>query len=117
MTRKNAERQESLNYLNTLIKRGDTIYTVLRSVSRSGMQRTLDLYAIVDGQPMYLSGHAAKVADLRRNKEGAIVISGCGTDVGFEAVYNLSMAMFCRDAEGNYKYDHDSAYALKHSWL
>src|SRR5476651_1853736 len=38
------ERTEAIKHLRTLIKPGDTVYTVLRHVSRSGMTRGIDCY-------------------------------------------------------------------------
>ncbi len=104
---------ESLKVLHDIIKKGDTVYTVLRHVSRSGMQRRIDAYVIKDNIPRWISYHVANVTGYKvhRDKQG-ITINSCGMDMGFNLVYNLSMAMFCPD-----KYDHDSAYALKQEWL
>lgn len=77
------------------LKPGDTVYTVLRHVSRSGMLRIVSLYAIVDGAPQWLDGWASRLTGiaLDRQREG-LRMGGCGTDMGFEAVYNLSWALW-----------------------
>ena len=106
MTRK--EFQENLN-----LKRGETVHCILRHVSRSGMQRVIQLVVFRKNQPLWIGYAAAKLLGYRydENREG-IIVGGCGMDMGFHLVYNLSNALFCLK-----KYDHDSAYALKHSWL
>jgi hypothetical protein len=41
-----AEVEQAREGLGRLVKSGDTIYTVLRSLSRSGMLRRIDLFTI-----------------------------------------------------------------------
>lgn len=60
MTRKDAERQKAIEKLRLFIKPGDRIFTILRSVSRSGMSRTIDLVAMRDGEPVNIGFTAAK---------------------------------------------------------
>lgn len=92
-----------------LLAPGATVYTVLRHVSRSGMQRRLDLYTIADNKPVYLTSYAATVLDWPHPRDGGktgLVVNGCGMDMGFHAVHSLSSALF---GTGD-KY-------LKHEWL
>lgn len=103
---------EARNALLEMLGPGSVVYTVLRHVSASGMSRRIDLYTIIDNKPRYLSGYAAKVLGDRLHKDGGIVVGGCGMDMGFHLVNNLSIALFCPG-----KYEHDGAYALKHEWL
>mgnify|MGYP001037852508 CR=1 FL=1 len=90
-----------------LIPSGSTVYTVLRSVSRSGMFRRIDLYAIDNsprtlelnnGRPLlrYLSGYAAVVMGIPRAPNGkqGLGTTGCGMDMGFNMVDNLRAALF-----------------------
>lgn len=80
---------------------GDTVYTVLRHRSGSGMMRVIDLFVIRkdrwSGQmrPWFI-GHLAAQAmgDLYdRDREG-IKVSGCGMDMGFHVVYSLGSVLF-----------------------
>ena len=103
---------DAIKYLRKVLKRGDTVYTVLRHVSASGMSRRIDLYAIKGNRPVYLTGYAARAMDYPAPKDRGITVQGCGMDMGFHLVYNLSMSLFCPK-----KYDHDAAYALKHEWI
>jgi hypothetical protein len=94
---KEQEKQEAIDQIKKYVKPGNTLYTVLRNVSRSGMYRHIDLYAIVDNEMVYLSGYAATALDWPRGKDGAIGVSGCGMDIGFHLVYNLGWAVFGKD--------------------
>lgn len=98
------ETENAKRALLELIPSGSTVYTVLRSVSRSGMFRRIDLYTIDDsprmreinnGKPRlrYLSGYAAVVMGIPRHNNG-LGISGCGMDMGFAMVDNLRAALF-----------------------
>lgn len=103
---KKAERDNAVDSLRKALQRGAVIYTVLRSVSASGMSRTIDLYYVKDGQVVRITWSVAKIleATYDRKKE-ALRVQGCGMDVGFDVVYNLSYCLFG---------DGDS---LGHRWL
>lgn len=89
-----AEKQEAVRQLREWVKPGDTIYTTLERVSRSGMQREIRLYKIHDNEPQWLSGYASKALGMRRGKRDGIVVGGCGMDMGFHLVYALSHVLF-----------------------
>lgn len=111
MIRTSERAQNARAQLERLCPRGTTVYTVLRSTVRSGMSRRIDLYVIVDGEPVWISGYAALMLGLPQPDDG-IRVNGCGMDIGFALVYDLSCALHCPGT-----YDHDSAYSLKHRWL
>jgi hypothetical protein len=87
------------------------IGTILRHCSASGMSRDISLY-YKDTNITYLAGIA--MGDKIRSSNGfnAIRVSGCGMDMGWHLVYNLSITLFCAG-----KYDHASAYKLNQRWL
>ncbi len=90
-----AEQQEAIAKLRKLLKPGDTVYTVLRHVSKSGMRRRIDLYLLKDGEPFFLTGYAAKAMDYRwDDRGGGIITDGCGMDMGFSLVYNLGRYLY-----------------------
>lgn len=97
-----------------MLRHGDTVYTVLRHVSSSGMSRRIDLYTMKDNRPQYLSGYASNLIGWKLSNNGGIVVSGCGMDMGFHLVYTLSAILF-RDnpIEGR----NHSGYELRHEWL
>lgn len=79
------------------VKPGDTIFTVLRSVSRSGMSREIGvLVPTDDGKDFFHPNYAvATLTGSKTNKSGdGVKVSGCGMDMGFHLVYSLSYALF-----------------------
>jgi hypothetical protein len=93
------DREDSARDLRKLLKPGATVYHVMRSVSRSGMRREIVSYAIVDDRMQYLSGYMARVLDMRRGKRDGLIVNGCGMDMGFHLVNNLSYALY-KDGHG-----------------
>ena len=77
------------------LKPGDTVYTVLRHVSRSGMSRSIDAYKMEHDGPTMLTGPACRLLGLTfdRNNGGA-KMGGCGMDMGFAMIYELSYALW-----------------------
>jgi hypothetical protein len=97
-------------YLGKLINTGDTVYTCLRHVSASGMARDISLHIISDGRIVDISGTVSHLLCMKCNvKNGGIRINGCGMDMGFALVYDLSSTLF----NGNDRV----GYVLHHSWL
>lgn len=91
------ERQQAIERLRALIQPGDTVYTVLRHVSRSGMQRQLSVYAIgEDRRPIYLTAYVARAigAPLKRGYNDTITRNGCGYDAGHDTVHHLAYVLF-----------------------
>lgn len=84
--------ERSKQSLLKYIKPGVTLYTVIRKVSASGMSRCIDVYAIADNKPVYLSGYASNVLGWKLSKDRGIVVGGCGMDMGFHLVYSLCSA-------------------------
>ena len=74
--------------------KGKTVYTILRSVSTSGMSRVIDMFYIKDGQPITIHYSTNKVFNKRDGKREGYKISGCGMDMGFHLVSNLASHLF-----------------------
>lgn len=113
---KQSVRDEAIASLRETLKPGDTVHTVLRNVSRSGMSRDIDLYKIVDGETRWLSRLAAKACGFTFNeKRDCIKVGGCGMDMGFHLVYSLSRVLFHDQFEcigkGCPSNDHNNAYS------
>lgn len=97
---------ESMASLRESLKPGDTVTSVIRSVSRSGMSRTLDVYKFeVSGEhwktrdngvrTLWLTFHVARVLGLSRPRDGdALRVDGCGMDMGFHICYSLSARLW-----------------------
>ena len=101
-----AERVALIDELRELCPSGSTVYTVLRSVSASGMSRKLDLYVIRDNEPSRITWHVCRLGvagmsyDLRAE---AARIAGAGMDMGFHAVYSLSSVLHVPADQAGYK--------------
>lgn len=111
MTRdaKKAVRQEAIDRLREWIKPGDTVHTLLKSVSRSGMSRVIQVVKIqcrydvdecgenTEAVPeiLYLGYNVAEACNFRydREREG-VKIGGCGMDMGFAIVYDLGRVLY-----------------------
>lgn len=97
------EKAEAIATLREWIKPGDTVYTVLDHVSSSGMSRAIrvvlmscDDGKVTDTHPNYSVGKALGLRHWKRNgrEQDALVMGGCGMDMGFALVYELSHALF-----------------------
>lgn len=95
MTQKQREMEEQKKELRKIVKPGETVYTKLCHVSKSGMYRVIDTYVMKKNQPRRISWSTAIVTDMGydRKHEG-VKASGCGMDMGFSVVYNLSHALY-----------------------
>jgi hypothetical protein len=117
-------KEQCLNSLRESLKPGDTVYTVLRHVSRSGMYRVIDLYKLKESGPEWLSGLAkgAGIGEEPRGRHEGVGVGGCGMDMGFELVYRLGYALWPNGTESphgtrNGEPDSDGGYALKQRWM
>lgn len=81
--------------LRSILKPGDKIYTTLRHVSRSGMQRVIDVHVISDNEPRWIGYLVAKALEYRfDDRKQGIVVGGCGVDMGFHLVNNLGYRLY-----------------------
>lgn len=116
------ERDEAIRTLkqDIKLKPGETVWTVLRHVSASGMSRTIDLFVIRDKRPRRISHLVARAVGygFDRDRMG-IKSQGGGMDMGFEAVYNLGYALWPKGVRKGYagKPETDGGYALKQEWF
>lgn len=93
---------EAAELLRRYLQPGSAVYATVRTVSRSGMSRRIDLYAIAgpvaqfhNGQPFLarLSGFAARALGWPCNDHG-VKVDGCGMDMRWHLVDCLSRTMF-----------------------
>ena len=117
------EKQEALERLKEWIKKGDTLHTTVRHVSRSGMMRYITTRHLQKSdhpdREVNVSNydyHIARVLDLPEapNYQG-VKIGGCGMDMGFHLVYSLSHALFKDEPRG--ENEKDVGYWIKQEWL
>lgn len=115
-----AQKERALEQLRKLCPVGSTVYTVLKKVSASGMLRHIALIVIDKGEPRNISGLVSNALDYRWTDGDALVVGGCGMDMGFSVVYNLAAAIW-RDAPAEQdRRPGDSrspGYNLNQKWL
>lgn len=140
MRKSEAEKKEAIERLLRTVEPGDTVYTIIRHVSRSGMQRAISLVAIDRTTIILPIDSGAKIAALGRDsvtsidyfaaralgwrihKHGGIVVDVCGMDMGFRLVYTLGRTLWpdgtpTPHGRRNGNPDSDGGHALKHRWL
>lgn len=99
------------------LKETNTVYTVSRGVSSSGLTQYVSLMVPGldhDGKPdlFNITWHVSNVlGDKLHDKHGhrVLKLQGGGMDLGFNVVYNLSSVLFAGQER--------AGYVLKHRWL
>lgn len=132
--------ENALQRLREMLKPGDTVYTKLNHVSRSGLYRVINLYAmlIIEGKPIpyCIDNLAAGLLEGYDSRHGGCKAGGAGMDMGGALVYELSRKLFpdgftcttqpdCPGSShsGGYDLDYgphphkDGGYALRQRWL
>ena len=125
MTRVNdTERQKALTHLRKMLKPGTTVYTILRHVSRSGMSRQIDVYVIRKGEPVWITAYVGNAIGRPQSmkdwqNQNGLRVNGCGTDMGFRLVYELSCALYPdgRNGTPENELDKNGGYALTQKWI
>ena len=126
-----AEEAEALADLRKRVKPGDTIFCVLRHVSRSGMMRVISFYEQRTDKELRMIDYSMGILlDHTRVPRGdGLRVGGCGMDMGFHMVYNLGRTLFPKggslkhsprrlqeERSGRTK-ETDGGYLLKYRWL
>jgi len=119
------ETAQAREFLLSHLTPGDTVYTIIRNVSRSGMSREIGIVIKSGDQFFHPNYHTSVLLDLPLGKRDGVKISGCGMDMGFEIVYQLGRKLFPKgfkvDGRGRNGdtsgWDKDGGYALKQQWL
>jgi len=97
------------------------VYCILRHVSRSGMRREISFYVkdaegdlrLLDGLiHEVLTDSKGKAYYPRVSKGDGLKVDGCGMDMGFSVVYNLSSILY-----GNGNTVPRAGYFLRSEWL
>lgn len=116
-------RRQYVASLRETLRPKQVVYTILRTVSASGMSRTLSVVTVGhDGQIHNITGSVAIALGERTNDKGNLRVNGCGFDAGFDVVYRLGRTLWpdgTPEPHGtrNGQPDSDGGCALKHRWL
>jgi hypothetical protein len=73
------------------------------------MYRVISLYVIQDNQPKWITRLAADLLEGYDERHEGAKAHGCGMDMGFHLVYNLSSVLFAGQER--------AGYALKQGWI
>lgn len=120
---KSARQMQAVKHLQTLLKPGQTVYTILNHVSSSGMSRSISLAIVQKGEIVKLDYWVAQAkGEHIDDKNGGLKVSGCGMDMGFHLVYGLGRMVWPKGTKkphgsSNGAPDRDGGYALNHKWL
>lgn len=109
-TKQETERTEAIAKLQEILKPGDTLHTILRHVSSSGMSRIISVvHTSPDGDIQNLDYLISQLGVYKRTplraKHDGLKVGGAGMDMGFAVVYDVAQAVF------------QDGYALKQRWL
>lgn len=95
------EAEDARKTLKKMLKSGDTVYTTLKHVSGSGMQRTIAVLVVKrnrftrQNQILNISYKVSQVTGFRYDSDRAgVKVSGSGMDMGFHVVYTLGEMLF-----------------------
>lgn len=100
------DRAEAKGYLKEVIKEGDTIYTLVKKVSPSGMSRQIVVIIRTDTGISNISWWVASALGYRICKDrDSFSVSGCGMDMGYAVAYDIGAELF------------GDGYKIKHAWL
>ncbi len=103
---KEQEKQEAIQRLQEVFKKGDTLFTQLENISKSGMTRHIKVRQLKNDRPLDWTYLISKALDWKiSDKTNGIKVGGCGMDMGFHLIYTLSRKLF------------NDGYAIKQEWL
>ena len=117
------DREEAIEKLRQDIEVGDTLYTQLEHVTKSGMTRFIRVRKIEGNYPYDYTGLVAKALDWTySDKYHAIKVGGCGMDMGFHLIYSLGQTLWpdgTPEPHGSRNGEPDTCggYALTQRWL
>lgn len=92
-------REEAVEQLRQLLPVGTTVFTILRSITRSRMKREIDVlfWDSTSKGPVIFSWLAALVLDCARGQGNAVVVRGTGMDMEYYLVSQIARVLHGRD--------------------
>jgi len=94
--------------LKKIFEGNNKVYCVLKYVSQNGMNRHISFFTIKENEHINLNNYILKLLSYNGSNE-YIKVGGCGMDMGFSVVYDLSSKVF--------KGVERSGYILTHNWV
>lgn len=81
------------NIKSFLKYKGKQIVVVIKTVSKSGMMRKMDFYVIYKNDLVRINGAIEDIADYKLDRNGSVIVSGCGMDMVFSVLSNFNYAI------------------------
>lgn len=116
------ETTENREALLKFLTPGDTVYTMTRHVSRSGMMRRISVFIARDNRIVDLDWHIAKTGLFKRHKsKEGLIVGGCGMDMHFHVIHTLGRYLYPNgfqkedtylDRKPTYQHEPDGGYAF-----
>lgn len=85
------ELKNAKDQLISLLSETDIIYTVLRSVSKSGLSRSISFYVVDNNKEIVNINYYIKTLlgyKFNKTRDG-LIVKGCGMDMGYHVVHTL----------------------------
>lgn len=126
------KKEEIKDFKKLLRKAKYTVYTKVNHVARSGMMRAISSYVIVNNKPVCIDWEIEKITSYKQNNtHDGLTVHGCGMDMGFSLVYNLSSVLYpkgfkshrrnaingMKPGDNGYEWDQDGGYRITQKWL
>ena len=97
-----------IDELKKIFESNKKVYCVLKKVSSNGMNRQISFFTIKDNEHINLNSYIVKLLGYNGDYN-AVKVGGCGMDMGFSVVYNLSSKVF--------KGVEKEGYVLSSNWV
>tara|TARA_R100000541_G_scaffold9343_2_gene16916 strand:+ start:781 stop:1128 length:348 start_codon:yes stop_codon:yes gene_type:complete len=100
---------EAYDYFKTnfYYHKNDTIYCIIKHVSKSGMTRHISFFYIRDNEPRFITSRISDFLEYKMNKyHDAIVVGGCGMDMAFSVVNHLQQQLQHYHYRKDFKLNH-----------
>lgn len=102
------KQKETIKELKKAFPKGSTAYTKLIHCSSSGMTRIIGVIGIKKNEPRYYSYKVGELLDYKCSDkfgEYGVKVGGCGMDMGFHLIYQLSSILY------------KDGYAINQRWI
>ena len=91
---KNNTHSEAFEYFKKNLRLNDTIYCIVRHVSKSAMTRHIAFFDIKNNDTSIISSRIADLLGYKMNKDhDAVIVGGCGSNMAFTVINNLQETM------------------------
>lgn len=98
-----SDREAAIARLHEYLNPGDTVYAIVRHVSRSGMSRVIQFLKMSPSgdRPYYLGLEIATALGWQYSfTHNGVKVQGCGMDMAFHTVYTLGRVMWPNGVDG-----------------